>query len=62
MKPTISSHSDNDRWTLYEFTRDSKLPHGTFDRGIHADAVVAVACVVIAVLMLFFVWFTEGGL
>lgn len=62
MKPTISSHSDNDRWSLYEFTRDSKLPYGYFDRHISPDAIVVLLTVVIAVLTLIGVAWTEGGL
>jgi hypothetical protein len=27
----ISSHPDNDRWSLYEFSRTSGLPIGYFD-------------------------------
>ena len=56
MKPIISSHSDNDEWRLYEFTRDSKLPYGTFDKGINADAVVVGACIVCMVVALVGMW------
>jgi hypothetical protein len=62
MKPTISSHSDNDRWSLYEFTRDSKLPMGYFDQGISPDTVVVILSIAIALAVLVGVVWTEGGL
>jgi hypothetical protein len=62
MKPTISSHSDNDRWSLYEFTRDSKLAMGYFDQGISPDTVVVILSIAIALAVLVGVAWTEGGL
>lgn len=62
MKPTISSHSSNDDWRLWEFTRDSKLPYGYFDQRISPDSIVVLLTVIIAVLVLVGVAWTEGGL
>lgn len=56
MKRDIGSHYTQDEWRLYEFVRDSKIPHGTFDRGISADAVVVGACVVCLALALLGMW------
>lgn len=62
MKPTISSHYSNDDWRLWEFTRDSKLPMGYFDQRISPDSIVVLLTVVVAVLTVAGVWWTEGGL
>ncbi len=35
----LSRHFDNDDHSQYEFVRDTKLPHGTFDKGIDENAV-----------------------
>ena len=50
----ISTHTDCDRWTLYEFTRDSKLPRNTFDTDRRLTPTVALFALtlVLAVAML----------
>jgi len=53
----ISSDASNDmRWDLYEFTRDSKLPYGTFGRRINPDIVVLVGCLIALVVGIVAAW------
>ena len=61
MKPIIGSDSRNDEWRLYEFTRDSKIPLGYFNRKVNVDAVVVGITIVIAVGT-FLVLAVRGGL
>ena len=58
MKPIISSHSSNDDWRLYEFTRDSKIPLGYFNRRVSVDAVVVGFCITAAAIALILVAIT----
>ena len=47
----LSAHPDNDRWSLYEFERRSGLPHGYFDKGVSADAVIVGLAIVVLALV-----------
>ena len=60
MKPIIGSHSDNERWSLWEFTRNTNLPYGYFDKGISIDAVVAGLAILIAAITAIALAIMEG--
>lgn len=52
MRTIISSHTDNDDPRHFFFERDSKLPHGTFDKHRWApDRFVVGACIVLTLLL-----------
>ena len=61
-KPVIGSHSDNDRDNLYRFARRSEPQWYPEPAGWTPDAIVMIACLVLAIAALFGVWYTEGGL
>lgn len=48
----LSRHACNDDLRYFEFTRNSRLPIGTFPRGhrINPDAVVLAVCIAAAAL------------
>lgn len=50
----ISSHYANDDRRLYEFTRNTRLPHGTFDQHprITPNALLWAATAILAVALL----------
>ena len=62
MKPIIGSHSDNDRDNLYRFARRSDPQYYPEPAGWTPDAIVMTVALVIALLVLFGVWWTESGL
>ena len=46
LKSRIGSHVSCDEWRLYEFTRNTRLPRGTFDSPrIGIDGWVYIICV-----------------
>ena len=61
MKPTISSHYSNDRDNLYRFARRAEPPWYP-ERGIGADGVVMIACLLLTIAALAGVYFSGGGL
>ena len=61
MKTIISSHYSNDDDRHYRFARKAEPPWYP-ERGLHADGIVMIVCVLLALGMAFFVWYTEGGL
>lgn len=54
MKPTLSSHPEFDDARHWEFTRNSRLPYGTFRSGrVTADfwvVAASVACLAVALI------------
>ena len=61
MKPIIGSHSDNDRDSLYRFARRADPPWYP-ERGLGADGIVMIVCLLLALAALAGVWITEGKL
>jgi hypothetical protein len=53
MKPSISSHYQNDAYNQWRFERTSGLPHGYFGRRIRItpDLAVAVALLLAAIAL-----------
>ena len=60
-RASIGTHYSNDEDRLYRFARRAD-PRWYPERGIGADAIVMIVCLVLAIAALFGVWYTEGGL
>jgi DNA polymerase IIIc chi subunit len=49
-KSRIGTDAANDDWRLWEFTRDSRIPHGTFDTPrFDINAAIVIVCTGIVV-------------
>ena len=53
VRDRISTHVCNDDRRLYEFVRDSKIPHGTFDTGyrLTANRALWIATTIVAIVL-----------
>ena len=58
MKPDIGSHVDNDRDSLYRFSRKAEPPWYPEQAGWTPDAIVMTVALVLALAALFGVWYT----
>jgi hypothetical protein len=52
MNRYLSRHVDCDRHSLYEFTRNTRIPHGTFSPRFHWSTVALWAATVVIALCL----------